>query len=151
MNRMKYRLASVLVLASFASYAAHAALGESKASVQADAVQLSGSVRVTQHPTYQVQEIQLPSGTKLREFAAGDGKVFAVAWRGPAPPNLKQALGQYFDNYVAAAKVNRLGHHHLEISGSELVVHAAGHMRAFTGVAYLPQALPGGFDLGELQ
>ena len=150
MNTMKYRLASVLLLASLASPAAHAALGESKASVQADAVQLGGSVKVTQHPTYQTHEIQLPSGTQLREFADQDGKVFAVAWRGPAPPNLKQALGQYFDNYVAAAKVNRLGHHHLEISSSELIVHAAGHMRAFTGVAYLPQALPGGFDLGEL-
>jgi hypothetical protein len=148
MNTMKYRMASVL-LASLASYAAHAALGESKASVQADAA--GGAVKVTQHLTYQTHEIQLPSGTLLREFAAGDGTVFAVVWRGPAPPNLKQALGQYFDNYVAAAKGNRLGHHHLEISSNELVVHAAGHMRAFSGMAYLPQALPGGFDLGELK
>ena len=32
-----------------------------------------------------------------------------------------------------------------------LVVHASGHMRAFSGVAYLPPAVPSGVNLVELR
>jgi hypothetical protein len=98
-----------------------------------------------------VHEIQLPSGTLLREYVGSDGKVFAIAWNGPAIPNLRQTLGQYFDNYVTAAKANRSGHHHLQIQQSDLVVQSSGHMRAFFGRAYLPPAVPGGVSVGDLR
>jgi hypothetical protein len=151
MNVKKCVLASGLLLAAFCPYVANAALGEPQSSVQTDAAQLRGQVKVTQHAVYQLHEIQLPSGTQVHEFAGSDGKIFAVAWNGPTVPNLRQTLGQYFDNYVAAAKANRLGHHHLQINQSDLVVHASGHMRSYSGVAYLPQALPSGVNPGELQ
>jgi Protein of unknown function (DUF2844) len=150
-NVKKYVLAGALLIAALSPCIAAAALGEPEASVQTDAVQLRGSLKVTARASYQLHEILLPSGTLLREFASADGKVFAVAWSGPAMPNLRQALGAYFDNYLTAAKGTHSGHHRLEIHGSGLVVQASGHMRAFSGVAYLPSAVPSGVNVGDLQ
>jgi hypothetical protein len=131
---------------------AGAALGEPETSVQADGVQLlASSVKVTEHAAYRQHEVQLPSGTRLREFTGADGKVFAVAWSGPTIPNLREIMGRYFDTYVAAAKGKHTGHSHLLIQESGLVVESTGHMRAFAGRAYLPQAVPNGVDLGELR
>jgi hypothetical protein len=149
-NVKKCVLAGGLLAAAFIPSIATAALGEVEASVQADLAQLHGSIRLAEHGNYRVHEIQLPSGTVVREFAGLDGTVFAVAWSGPTVPNLRQTLGRYFDNYVTAAQSNRLGHHQLQINQSDLVVHASGHMRAFSGVAYLPPAVPSGVTAAEL-
>jgi hypothetical protein len=144
-------LAGGLLIAALIPCIASAALGEAEASVQSDAQQLRGSMKIAERANYRSHEIQLPSGTALREYSAVDGKVFAVTWNGPAMPNLRQTLGRYFDDYVAAAKTNRSGHHHLEIHNSDLVVRAGGHMRAFSGIAYLPEAVPAGVSVGDLQ
>ena len=93
-----------LLIAVLCPCIAAAALGEPETSVQTDVARLRGSITVTSHANYKLHEIQLPSGTQLREFAGLDGKVFAVAWNGPAVPDLRQTLGQYFDNYLTAAK-----------------------------------------------
>jgi hypothetical protein len=139
-----------LLLAPLVPCVASAALGESLASVQSDAAELRGSIRVTEHASYRLHEIQMPSGSFVREFADAGGKVFAVAWNGPTVPNLRQALGRYFDSYVTAAKANRLGHHRLQIRQSDLVLTARGHMRDFSGMAYLPSALPSDVRVGDL-
>ena len=139
-------LASVLI-----PCIASAALGEAEVSVKADAAQLRGSIKVTERTNYSLHEMQLPSGTWVREFAAPNGTVFAVAWNGPTQPNLRQALGRYFDSYVTAAKARHGGLHRLDIKQSDLVVQAGGHMRAFSGRAYLPQAVPAGVSLGDLR
>jgi len=149
-NVKKCVFSSALLIAALSPCIAEAALGEPETSVQAEVARLRGSIAVSQHASYRVHEIQLPSGTMVREFAGSDGKVFAVAWNGPTVPNLREILGQYFDNYVTAAKAPHSGHHHLQIRESNLVVQAAGHMRAFSGRAYLPQAVPGGVSVGDL-
>jgi len=128
-----------------------AGLGEPETSVQGDVAKFQGVVNTTEHLTYRTHEIELPSGTVLREFVAPGGAVFAVAWRGPIIPNLRQALGKYFDSYVAAAKVSPVNHRRVDINQLDLVVHAAGHMRSFSGVAYLPQSVPSGVSVGELR
>jgi hypothetical protein len=51
---------------------------------------------------------------------------------------------------VSGAKASRTGHHHLEIRQDNFVMQSSGHMRAFTGRAYVPQALPAGLSLDEL-
>jgi len=141
---------SLILIAGLGPCVAYATLGEPEASVQADVALAKGSIKVTAHANYRLHEIQLPSGTLVREFVGSDGKVFAIAWKGPTMPNLRQTLGQYFDNYVTAAKAKHLGHDHLQIQQSDLVVQAAGHMRAFSGRAYLPQAVPSGVSVGDL-
>jgi len=128
-----------------------AALGEPESSISGDVQHLKGSIKSTLRTNYRVHEIQLPSGTVLREFAAAGGNVFAVAWSGPAIPDLRQALGRYFDAYVTSAQAKQGGHRHLRIEQSEFVMQSSGHMRAFSGRAYLPQALPPGTSVNEIR
>ncbi|HEY1315385.1 MAG TPA: DUF2844 domain-containing protein [Steroidobacteraceae bacterium] len=144
-------LAAGLLTAGLGPCIAVAALGEPEGSVKSDVAQMRGSIKVTANANYRSHEIQTPAGTVVREFSGANGNVFAILWSGPVMPNLRQTLGQYFDDYVAAAKANRAGHHHLDIHRTDLVVHASGHMRAFSGIAYLPQAVPSGVSVGELQ
>lgn len=143
-------LSSALGVALLLPCLASATLGEPEASVQTDAAQFKGSIKVTNRTSYQVHEIQLPSGTALREYVSPTGNVFAVAWNGPHMPNLRQTLGQYFDPYVTAAQAKRTGHNHVQVELSNLVVQISGHMRAFAGRAYLPQAVPAGVSIGDL-
>ena len=96
-------------------------------------------------------ESTVTATTLLREFVAANGNVFAVAWSGPFMPNLRQAMGKYFDSYVAAPRSTISDRKHLQVSTPELVVQASGHTRAFAGRAYLPAAIPAGFNLGDLQ
>jgi len=144
-------LAGATLFAALIPCIAAAALGEPEASVQTDGALFHGSIKTTEHASYRMHEIQLPSGTTLREFAGSDGKVFAVAWTGPNIPNLRQTFGRYYDTFVAAAKIKHSGHTHLQIQQTGLVVQSIGHMRAFVGRAYLPEAVPSGVDLGELR
>lgn len=144
-------LAGAALMAALGPCIAAAALGAPEASVQTDVAQLHGSIKVTERAGYRIHEIQMPSGTLVREFVGPNGKVFAVAWNGPTVPNLRQTLGQYFDTFVAAAKAKHAGHHHLQIQQDDLVVQAGGHMRAFSGRAYLPQAVPAGVSIGDLR
>lgn len=130
---------------------AHAALGGPESGVTDDASALKGSIKSTERANYRVHEIQMPSGTVLREFADTGGTVFAVAWSGPTIPNLRQALGHYFDAFVTVAQSKHAGGRtHLEIRQTDWVMQSTGHMRAFQGRAYLPQALPAGVTLDEI-
>jgi len=143
-------LAAALLVAALAPQLALATLGEPETTIAADAAELKASVKSTEQTNYRVHEIQLPSGTVLREFATVGGIVFAVAWSGPAMPNLQQALGSYFDVYVTAAKAPHAGHRHLQVQQDNFVMQSSGRMRAFTGRAYLPQAVPAGVSRDEL-
>lgn len=151
---MVYRrpaLSAVLIGATvLTSHPANAALGGTAASVTTDAKVQRASIKSTEMSNYRVQTIDLPTGTVLREYVAPSGIVFAVAWIGPRIPNLQQTLGTYFNTFVTGAGASRMGHHHLLIRQSDFVMESSGHMRAFTGRAYLPQAIPAGVSLDEL-
>lgn len=149
--RFHYSVAAVAVLAAvLIPFRSQAALGEPEASVAGDAQQLGGAIKSTQRTAYRVHQIELPSGTLLREFAGSDGTVFAVAWKGPALPDLRQALGRYFDVYVRAQRMKR-GREPTEVQQEGLVVQSRGHMRAFSGRAYLAQSIPAGTSLNDLR
>ncbi len=97
-----------------------------------------------------MHEIQLPSGTLMREFVAPNGTVFAVAWQGPTRPDLRQALGQYFEAFSSAPRSKLSDRRHVQIRQGDLVLQSGGHMRALSGRAYLQSAVPSGVDIGEL-
>jgi len=140
-----------LLIGALWSAMACAALGEPETSLTAE-TQLNGaSLKDTNFASYRVHEMQLPSGTRLREYVGLDGKVFAVTWIGPFIPNLKQTLGSYFAEFSAQAAAAPGSRRHLEVRTPDLVVESAGHMRAHHGLAYLPQALPSGVSVGDLQ
>jgi hypothetical protein len=137
------------VTAAFAASAA-ASLGGDESTVASDNAILEGSVRVARVQRYVVHEIAAPSGTVVREFVSPAGKVFAVAWSGPTMPDLRQVLGPYFDTYVAAvAQRKAKGPVNVVLPG--LVVQSSGHMRAFSGKAYLPDAVPAGVASEEIK
>lgn len=97
-----------------------------------------------------VQENTMPSGTVVRQYIA-NGTVFAVSWQGPSMPDLHRLLGDnYFTQYRQAAPASRSGRGHLRVQQTGLVVQSSGHMRAFSGKAYLPQLLPQGVNLEQL-
>ena len=144
-------LLSAVLIAALGPRIAGATLGEPEVTVQSDVAQLRASIKNSDDRAgYRVHEIQLPGGTLLREFVAPDGNVFAVAWNGPTKPNLRQALGKYFDAMVSAPKPKFADRRHLQIQQGDLVVQGSGHMRAFSGRAYLASAIPSGVNLGDL-
>ena len=144
-------LSGALLIAALGPRMASATLGEPEMTVQSDVAQLRASIKSSEDRVgYRVHEIQLPSGTLLREFVAPDGNVFAVAWNGPTKPNLRQAFGKYFDSFVSAPKAKFADRRHLDIQQGDLVVQGSGHMRALSGRAYLVSAVPAGVNIGDL-
>jgi hypothetical protein len=130
---------------------AMAALGGDAASVQKDAAQFKAEIRSTQKQNYAVHEMQTSGGTMVREYVSPDGKVFAVSWQGPFIPDLQQLLGTSYERFIAAGK-NRHGvRGPLGINESDLVLVSAGHMRSYTGKAYIPQMLPEGVHADAIQ
>ena len=129
---------------------AFATLGGDVASVAADQAQVAGTVTVAQVQKYAVHAIGVPSGTVVREFVSPAGTVFGVAWQGPTMPDLRQVLGPYFDRYVEAA-AHRTQRGPVQIVLPDLVVTSGGHMRAFVGQAYLPDAVPQGVTADEIR
>jgi hypothetical protein len=95
-----------------------------------------------------------PSSYTVRATTFGDGTVFGLAWNGPQMPNLNDLLGTYFPQYLAgvqAARAVRGGHGPVAVDQDSLVVHSGGHMGAFAGQAWLPQALPAGVSGSDIQ
>ncbi len=121
-----------------------AELGGNVSSIQADQEHMKGTRQVTTKAAYSVHEIQAATGARVREFVSPGGTVFAVAWQGPATPDLRQLLGPYFDQYAQAIQTKRAGRGPVMIRQNGLVVEAGGHMRSFSGRAYLPQMMPPG-------
>ena len=151
MQRKLGWVSGAMVIGALWSAAASATLGEPESSLTAETQLNRASIKQSDYGSYRVHEMQLPSGTVLREYAGPDGKIFAVTWNGPFIPNLKQTLGSYFAEFAAEAPAAHGNRKHLEVRQPDLVVESGGHMRAHHGLAYLPQAIPSGVAVGDLQ
>jgi Protein of unknown function (DUF2844) len=150
-TRLHISIACALAGASFAlCLPAQATLGGNVSSVGNDLVRMHATAHsATSQSAYTVHLITLPSGTVVREYVGTNGIVFGVAWDGPTLPDLKTTLGAAFDQYVAATATRRSTP--LAVSNDDLVVFSGGHLRAFVGHAYLPQAVPAGVDVSVIQ
>jgi hypothetical protein len=145
-------LGAAVLIVGLIPQVASATLGQPEITVQTDVALAHAAIKSMQDRTsYRVHEIQLPSGTVMREFVAPSGNVFAVAWQGPTRPDLRQALGQYFDAYASAPRSKLSDRRHVQIQQGDLVVQGSGHMRALRGRAYLLSAIPSGVTIGDLQ
>lgn len=132
-----------LLAVLLAALPASAELGGDESSVQADALGMNAQRRIERTQAYTMHEMQTPPGTVVREYVSSGGKVFAVSWQGPTTPDFRQLLGPYFDQ-LQNAPSNRNGRGPLIIHQPGLVIHSGGHMRAFTGRAYIPDMVPAG-------
>ncbi len=157
LRRLSQTVSFGLLAACFAgttALTAYAALGGDIASVQADQVHMRGSMRTSKATGYSVQEIQGAQGLLVREYVSNAGKVFGVAWQGPWPPDFRQLLGGYFDQYVQAIKAQRtarIGRRPVLIDQPGLVIEVGGHPRSFFGHAYVPGMLPEGVHAEDIQ
>ncbi|WP_233851731.1 DUF2844 domain-containing protein [Paraburkholderia sp. HD33-4] len=163
------------ILALTAAQSAHAALGSapltppSDASVSSRVVQPAGgstqgvmrsessaaSSTSSASASYTVRETTFGNGTVVREYLGASGAVFGIAWHGPQMPDLSDLLGSYFPQYVAGVKAVRAARGNargpVAVDDSGIVVRSGGHMGAFSGVAWLPSALPAGVSGSDIQ
>jgi hypothetical protein len=96
--------------------------------------------------------LMLENGGEVREYANAAGVIYAVRWSGPGKPDLESLLGVHFatfqaDNPIAARHGLRRAP---SVNRSNLRVVTGGRPGAFWGLAWLPQAVPAGFDPAAL-
>ncbi len=132
-----------------------ASLGGDVTTVQADQVHMKGTLRKTTTNAYIMHEIKTPKGTVVREYVSSDGNVFAIVWQGPFLPDLRQLFGSHFEHFSQSvqnlkSKSPRI-RGRLLIREPGLVVQTSGHMRAYFGRAYIPELVPQGIHIEEIQ
>ncbi|HUN93507.1 MAG TPA: DUF2844 domain-containing protein [Burkholderiaceae bacterium] len=130
-----------------------ATLGGDAASVQADgtAMRAAAAVQVTPREGFAVHEMTSDRGTTVREFVSPAGVVYGVAWQGPFMPDLRRLLGAHFATFTGSTHRLQAGHAHLTVTEPGLVVESTGHLRAFRGRAYLPDAVPAGVSIDTIR
>lgn len=110
------------------------------------------STSSTTAAVYTISQSTLDSGTVVREYTDASGVVFAVSWTGPTLPDLRTLLGDKFSVMTSnAAKRPKAGHSQLAVNQSDVVIVSSGHMRAYAGQAWIPSALPAGFDTTTIE
>ncbi|HTR06996.1 MAG TPA: DUF2844 domain-containing protein [Paraburkholderia sp.] len=145
----------VFVAASIAmSSAAHASLGGLHQSVALDQSQMHANRQTTTGQLFTTERLTLENGAHVTEYVNRDDVVFAVTWHGPAMPDLQQLLGSYAQRAYDGAKAFRAAHSAIGpvvVSASDLVVQTGGHMRAYWGRAWLPNAVPASLNVQDIQ
>ena len=139
-----------LLIAGLPCASALAGLGGDAASVEADRASLKGETRVRTADSYAVHEITTSTGMQVHEYLSPQGQVFAVSWRGPGIPDLRQMLGSYYGEFEQAASAPHYNHHQLSIQTPQVVVQSSGHTRAFFGRAWAPALLPQSFSVKDI-
>ena len=148
--KITYAIALMLAL----PFSLLASLGRDATSIQEDVAKMQGTLRTSSGNSYTLHEIQTPTGVAVKEYASPVGKVFAVTWKGPYHPDLRQLLGPYYDEYVQAVRTQRTqrsGHGPILIEHAGLVVEVSGHLRSFVGRAFVPQQLPAGMHVEDIR
>lgn len=133
---------------------AFASLGAPVNSVKGDQKQLEARLQVIEGEKYSIHELTSAQGTVVREYVSQSGTVFAVSWRGPFMPDMRQLLGGYFQQYLMSAgeqRNRRMGRTPLFIDLPSLVLQSSGHMLSYFGRAYDPTLLPTGVNPDELR
>ena len=127
-------------------------LGGDVRGVGTDALSLEGTVITTTLVYYDVHQIATPMGQTIREYVTRVGQVFAITWSGPVAPDLSLLLGPYFAEYTAS--LSSLEHpglrRSLRVATPALIVETSGHLRAYSGRAYVPALLPEGVSISDL-
>jgi Protein of unknown function (DUF2844) len=133
------RVLLVLLLGAVPGWAV---LGEYQNSVESDQKVMRGEVQSVTRQGYSLHEIKGADGAVVREYVSPDGVVFGLSWQARTMPNLAQLLGSYFPDFQQASS-RRIRHRGpLVVRTDRVVIESGGHMRAFTGRAYVPSLVP---------
>jgi hypothetical protein len=109
-------------------------------------------IRVADAAPYTEHEIIADSYT-MHEFVNGDGKVFAIKWKGAKSPDLSEVLGTYHAEYqtMKASQAKKGIHNKVQnISGEHVQVRASGPMRGMQGLIVAKDLVPAGVDVESL-
>jgi hypothetical protein len=134
---------------------AHAALGGDAASIEADRARLTATMTSTVYAGYAAYVLTLPNHGVVQEFLNAQGQVFAISWRAPGRPDLRQLLGARFDA-LQSDNAPRTGHKRrrrspLAVDRTDFVLRSGGRPGAFRGFAYLSVLVPAGFSISDIQ
>ncbi|WP_321791403.1 DUF2844 domain-containing protein [Caballeronia sp. J97] len=145
-----YAAACLTILAIGASVDVHAQLG---ATVPAADVSHGDVVQQAQGGLVQYHETTDANGIVVREYVDSSGQVYAVSWRGPAMPDIRSLLGQYFETFRQGANASTAdaGLHTSRVAKGDLVVENRVRLREFSGRAWLASALPPGVTSTDIQ
>ena len=147
---------AALVLVGISAMPAPAwpALGQSAETVERDRVIMKGQRQSRSGVGYSIDTITV-AGMQIKEYVSPNGVVFAVVWKGTGVPNLQLLLGEYYEEYRAGVRAARNRtprvREPFRMKSDRLVVERAGHSRSLWGRAYLPDHLPPGIKLEDLQ
>ena len=151
---MNLNISRSILLILALPFSLSASLGRNATSVQEDLAKMQGTLRTSSGNSYTLHEIQTSTGVAVKEYASPVGTVFAVTWKGPFHPDLRQLLGPYYDEYVQAVRTQRAqrsGHGPISIQHAGLVIQVSGHLRSFVGRAYVPRQLPSGMHVEDIR
>jgi hypothetical protein len=149
-----YRCLAVGATVVTLSLSAMAELGGMKATVETDRLRVSGTRRVLQTPAYEMHEIRTANKGTIHEYVSSDGKVFAVTYEGQFPGESNGLLGKYsaqVTQALAASRGTRPAGHNVRVDLPGLRYHALGHLRYFSMRAIVPENVPAGVNVEELQ
>lgn len=133
---------------------AYAALGGDESGIATEAAVSRMQLRALSpsETRYRVHELRdAARNVNVREYVNPDGKVFGVAWEGQTKPDLSQVLGPYFSRYTDAAAGHGMARQLRRIDQPDFVLRVSGHMRHFTGSAWVPALVPADFDPAEVK
>ena len=138
-----------MALTAAPAISAWAGLGEGQSSIDTDRVRMSARHSIARAPQFTVHELKSADGSRVQQFVAGNGQVFAVRWTTLYKPDLSTLLGTSFNDYQGAAHqaaqrggIQRQFRH----EGNDLVVQSSGHLQVFSGFAYRRSMLPQGIS-----
>ena len=79
-----------------ASKEARATLGDGVATVAANELNLRATRSVQSLASGERHDLVLPSGIVVHQYVSPGGVVYALSWRGPRMPDLRELMGAYF-------------------------------------------------------
>ena len=134
-------------------FSANASLGAPTVSVDTDQARMNVHLRAMVPTGAGARHtLTLDNGGEVREYANAAGVIYAVRWSGPGKPDLESLLGVHFATFQADNAIAT--RHGLRrppmVNRSNLRVVTGGRPGAFWGLAWLPQAVPAGFDPAAL-
>lgn len=146
------RITVIMILMAFWCVPCFASLGGAPSDLGGHPTRQARSLAAGAPANFTLQVSTLPSGTVVREYVSPGGAVFAVSWQGPFLPDLRTLLAQYFDVLTAnTARRPKAGNSQVRVDRPEVTIESSGHMRAYFGRAWLPNALPAGFSSADIE
>jgi hypothetical protein len=147
-----------LALAALTPFVAYAALGAAPVTrthaVAAQRSLLQTSVTGSASAataSYTVREAKDADSVTIREYVLPTNVVFAVTWRGPVRPDMRELLGSYFLNFANPGEGRTHGIGPMVQHNSAFHIESAGHTGYFFGKAYVPRLVPANVRTESLQ